>query len=153
MQMSAAVRYSLMTPIACSWRDFSTAIVQPLPYSALSTIFRTGRLVTPSMPVISSTRPARPPQPSWRMRSTISRSCMSRCLKQARLERKITNMTNGDKSAPIVAVGWSSECFDGYNLALRLTALGYTKVYWYRGGHEAWEVNGLPEDKLIPQDW
>ena len=72
---------------------------------------------------------------------------------QARLERKITNMTNGDKSAPIVAVGWSSECFDGYNLALRLTALGYTKVYWYRGGHEAWEVNGLPEDKLIPQDW
>ncbi|HME27856.1 MAG TPA: hypothetical protein VKI44_42150 [Acetobacteraceae bacterium] len=39
------------------------------------------------------------------------------------------------------------------NLALRLVALGYTQVYWYRGGREAWEVNGLPETKLDVQEW
>lgn len=37
---------------------------------------------------------------------------------------------------PIVAVGCNSERFDGYNLALRLVALGYKNVYWYRGGRE-----------------
>jgi hypothetical protein len=30
-------------------------------------------------------------------------------------------------------------------LALRLVALGYTNVNWYRGGREAWEVAGLPD--------
>jgi hypothetical protein len=29
------------------------------------------------------------------------------------------------------------ECLSGRNLALRLTTLGYTNVYRYRGGHEA----------------
>ena len=62
-------------------------------------------------------------------------------------------LTAGDLNKPAVAVGWNSERFDGYNLALRLVALGYTKVYWYRGGREAWEVNGLPEAELTPQDW
>jgi hypothetical protein len=36
-----------------------------------------------------------------------------------------------------VAVGWNSERFDGRNLALRLVALGYKHVDWYRGGREA----------------
>jgi adenylate cyclase len=54
-------------------------------------------------------------------------------------------LANGDMSRPIVAVGWNSESFSGYNLALRLVVLGYTEVHWYRGGREAWEVNGLPE--------
>ena len=72
---------------------------------------------------------------------------------QARLRSKIADLTKGDTSSPIVAVGWSSERFDGYNLALRLVALGYTKVYWYRGGREAWEVAGLPETEFDMQDW
>ena len=33
----------------------------------ITTIRRTGRLLTPSMPVSSSAFPARPPQPSWRI--------------------------------------------------------------------------------------
>ena len=37
------------------------------------------------------------------------------------------------------------------NLALRIAALGYTKVYWYRGGREAWEVAGLPEAAIEAQ--
>jgi adenylate cyclase len=47
---------------------------------------------------------------------------------QARLRSKFADLTKGNTSAPIVVVGWSSERFDGYNLALRLVSLGYTKV-------------------------
>jgi adenylate cyclase len=47
-------------------------------------------------------------------------------------------LTAGDFHRPVVAVGWNPERFDGHNLTLRLAALGYTQVYWYRGGREAW---------------
>jgi adenylate cyclase len=72
---------------------------------------------------------------------------------QDRLRRKMQELTSGDLNKPIVAMGWNSERFDGRNLALRLVGLGYTQVYWYRGGREAWEVNGLPEAKLTATDW
>jgi adenylate cyclase len=72
---------------------------------------------------------------------------------QARLSRKMLELTKGDQDLPIVAAGVNSERFDGWNLALRLAALGYRNVYWYRGGHEAWEVNLLPETRLDLQDW
>ena len=72
---------------------------------------------------------------------------------QSRLRLKMQALTRGDPATPIVAMGWNSERFDGRNLALRLTALGYTNVYWYRGGREAWEVAGLPETHIDPQDW
>ena len=61
--------------------------------------------------------------------------------------------TGDNKAVPIVAVGFNSERYQGRNLALRLVALGYTNVYWYRGGREAWEVAGLPETELDVQDW
>jgi len=72
---------------------------------------------------------------------------------QQHLRLKLRELTGGDLSRPIVAVGYNSERFDGHNLALRLVALGYTNVYWYRGGREAWEVAGLPETTLELQDW
>ncbi len=72
---------------------------------------------------------------------------------QDRLRRKMRELTGGDLAKPMVAVGWNSERFDGRNLALRLVALGYTNVFWYRGGREAWEANGLPETELVPTDW
>jgi adenylate cyclase len=72
---------------------------------------------------------------------------------QDRLRSKMRDLTSGDLNRPIVAVGWNSERFDGRNLALRLAALGYTHVNWYRGGREAWEVAGLPETKLDVQEW
>jgi TolB-like protein/class 3 adenylate cyclase/Flp pilus assembly protein TadD len=71
---------------------------------------------------------------------------------QGHLHRKMFELTKGDLAAPIVAVGWNSESFDGYNLTLRLVALGYSNVYWYRGGREAWEVAGLPETEIVVQD-
>jgi TolB-like protein len=72
---------------------------------------------------------------------------------QARFDRKISVLTNGDRMAPIVAFCVNSDRFSGYNLALRLVALGYSQVYWYRGGVEAWEVNDMPESDLVLQDW
>jgi TolB-like protein/DNA-binding winged helix-turn-helix (wHTH) protein len=72
---------------------------------------------------------------------------------QDRLRSKMRELTAGDLSRPIVAVGWNSERFDGRNLVLRLVALGYTQVYWYRGGREAWEVAEQPETELALQDW
>ncbi|HTI84497.1 MAG TPA: winged helix-turn-helix domain-containing protein, partial [Acetobacteraceae bacterium] len=67
---------------------------------------------------------------------------------QDRLRRKMAELTAGDLHRPVVTVGWNSERFDGRNLALRLVALGYTQVYWYRGGREAWESAELPETEL-----
>jgi adenylate cyclase len=72
---------------------------------------------------------------------------------QDRLGRKILQLTHGDQTLPIVAMGFNSERYQGRNLALRLVALGYTNVYWYRGGREAWEVAGLPETEVTVQDW
>jgi adenylate cyclase len=72
---------------------------------------------------------------------------------QDRLGRKMVQLTNRDHSVPVVTVGWNAERFQGRNLALRLVALGYTEVYWYRGGREAWEVASLPETAVDTQDW
>ena len=72
---------------------------------------------------------------------------------QNRLRSKLHSLTGGDLNRPVVAIGWNSEHFAGRNLALRLVALGYTRVYWYRGGREAWEVAGLPEAEVDIQEW
>jgi len=72
---------------------------------------------------------------------------------QERLRKKMLALTHGDLTRPVVAVGWNSERFDGRNLALRLVALGYTNVFWYRGGREAWEVAELAETQIDVQDW
>ena len=72
---------------------------------------------------------------------------------QDRLRHKMGELTDHDMSKPIVAAGWNSEGLNGYNLAVRLVALGYTNVYWYRGGREAWEVAGLPEAPVDVHHW
>ena len=53
--------------------------------------------------------------------------------------------TGGELSWPTIAVGRNAERFDGYNLILRLVALGHTSVHWYRGGRKACAVAGLPK--------
>jgi len=63
---------------------------------------------------------------------------------QDELRPFIAALTGGNLSRPIVTLGQSAERWAGYNLALRLVALGYRHVYWYRGGREAWDAAGLP---------
>jgi adenylate cyclase len=72
---------------------------------------------------------------------------------QGRLGSKMQELTHGDQRLPVVVMGWNAERYQGRNLALRLVALGYTNIYRYRGGREAWEVAGLPETELVLEDW
>jgi class 3 adenylate cyclase/TolB-like protein/Tfp pilus assembly protein PilF len=74
-------------------------------------------------------------------------------LVQKRLEQKLRTLTDGDMARPIVAMTFNVAQFDGYNLAVRIHHAGYGNVYWYRGGREAWEVAGKPEDEVRPADW
>jgi hypothetical protein len=72
---------------------------------------------------------------------------------QTRLEQKLRELTGGDMAKPIVTMSLNAARFGGYNLALRIRHAGYTNVYWYRGGREAWEVAGRPEEEVRPADW
>jgi TolB-like protein/DNA-binding winged helix-turn-helix (wHTH) protein len=72
---------------------------------------------------------------------------------QMRVNRKLRELTGGDMAKPIVAMSFNVARPDGYNLALRIRHAGYTNVYWYRGGREAWEVAGKPEEVARPTDW
>lgn len=49
-----------------------------------------------------------------------------------------------NKAAPVVFFCLSYECWLSYNAALRAIRLGYSKVYWYRGGIDAWKAAKLP---------
>jgi PQQ-dependent catabolism-associated CXXCW motif protein len=63
-----------------------------------------------------------------------------------RLKDRLEQLTQGDRTRPLVTIAWNAESWSSRNLALRLAALGYTNVYWYRGGLEAWDVAGLPTE-------
>ncbi len=52
--------------------------------------------------------------------------------------------SGGDKAFPIVIYCEGPQCWESYNAALRARDAGYTNVYWYRGGLEAWVTAGLP---------
>lgn len=67
---------------------------------------------------------------------------------QAALKKLMDQMTKGDKQRPIVTFAYSINRWHGRNLALRLIALGYSNVYWYRGGWEAWDAHDLPKAPL-----
>lgn len=66
-------------------------------------------------------------------------------LENKMLEAAVLKLSGGDKSAPLVvfersiAWGWA-----GYHAVLRLRDLGYTNIFWYRGGVDAWHDAGLP---------
>lgn len=72
---------------------------------------------------------------------------------QERLRQKMLRLTGGNKSMPLVTVSQNAERFQARNLALRLVALGYTNVYWYRGGREAWAVADMPMAEVVLQEW
>jgi PQQ-dependent catabolism-associated CXXCW motif protein len=56
----------------------------------------------------------------------------------------LAKLSAGDKARPMVFLCANSQCWLSYNAALRAVAAGYEKVYWYRGGIEAWAAAGLP---------
>jgi adenylate cyclase len=67
---------------------------------------------------------------------------------QTALGKLMDELTKGNKQYPIVTFAYSINRWHGRNLALRMVALGYTHVYWYRGGWEAWDSHDLPKASL-----
>lgn len=72
---------------------------------------------------------------------------------QRRLARTMDLLTDNNRDRPIVAFAVNAERRTGHNLALRLVELGYTRVYWYRGGIEAWRADGHADSKLTLLAW
>jgi hypothetical protein len=70
---------------------------------------------------------------------------------QARLDRTVEGLTGGNRHRAIVTFAYSLNRWHARNIALRLIALGYDNVFWYRGGWEAWDAHGLPKSPLILQ--
>lgn len=51
----------------------------------------------------------------------------------------LQQVTQGNKNRPMVFYCLNTQCWMSYNAALRAIRLGFTQVYWYRGGIEAWQ--------------
>jgi PQQ-dependent catabolism-associated CXXCW motif protein len=62
---------------------------------------------------------------------------------QRQLETRLAALTGGDKAKPIVFFCLSKTCWLSHNATVRAVAAGYTSVYWYRGGRDAWKAAGL----------
>jgi PQQ-dependent catabolism-associated CXXCW motif protein len=63
---------------------------------------------------------------------------------QAQMAEYLEKLTKGDKTRPVVFFCVNAQCWLSYNASLRAAALGYLRVFWYRGGVEAWREAGLP---------
>ena len=70
---------------------------------------------------------------------------------QPRLGRLMRQLTNGDVNRAVLVFAFNQNRWHSRNLALRLIALGYKNVSWYRGGWEAWEASGQPRTPLAGQ--
>lgn len=62
---------------------------------------------------------------------------------QSAVDSWLKQEASGDTKMPIVFFGQGLQDRSAYNGALRAGALGWN-AYWYRGGVEAWQSNGLP---------
>jgi PQQ-dependent catabolism-associated CXXCW motif protein len=61
-------------------------------------------------------------------------------LVQSLLDR-INELTNDDKSAPIVTF-CQPQCWGSWNMGKRLVQAGYTSVYWFPEGVSGWQEHG-----------
>jgi rhodanese-related sulfurtransferase len=49
-----------------------------------------------------------------------------------------------DKAAPVVFFCNAGECWKSYKASVVALKLGYTQIYWMRGGYPEWAAQGLP---------
>ena len=57
---------------------------------------------------------------------------------QKKLKDELAKLTNNNLNMPLVFYCGGAKCWESYNAALRAINLGYSKVYWYRGGIGSW---------------
>jgi PQQ-dependent catabolism-associated CXXCW motif protein len=70
---------------------------------------------------------------------------------QYHLERVLRTLTENKPDATLVFFCLGMRCWESYNASLRAIRLGYTQVFWYRGGIAAWQSATLAMDELLPQ--
>jgi PQQ-dependent catabolism-associated CXXCW motif protein len=63
---------------------------------------------------------------------------------QAQLGQQLYQITGGNYAYPLVFFCAGPICWESYNAVLRTVRLGYSNVYWYRGGVAAWNAANLP---------
>jgi rhodanese-related sulfurtransferase len=63
---------------------------------------------------------------------------------QRRLSKDLKTAAKNNLALPIVFFCEGAVCWESYNAALRAERIGFTKIYWYRGGIYAWKAAGLP---------
>lgn len=64
--------------------------------------------------------------------------------------RHLQRLSAGDRQRAIVFY-CRSDCWLSWNAVKRATALGYSQLYWYRDGLDAWENAGLPVVAATPE--
>ena len=69
---------------------------------------------------------------------------------QAWFDYNLSKYTGGDKSRPLAIFCASRLCWLAHNATLRAVDLGYSEVYWYRGGRDSWQAAGLPMAPVAP---
>ncbi|WP_433692009.1 rhodanese-like domain-containing protein [Herbaspirillum seropedicae] len=69
-----------------------------------------------------------------------------------RFTKVLAAETGGDKSKPVIFYCHGPKCWLSYNAALHAKEAGYTNVYWYRGGRDAWKSAGKPFKKAKTED-
>jgi PQQ-dependent catabolism-associated CXXCW motif protein len=72
---------------------------------------------------------------------------------QPRLAAKLAALTNRDPTRPLVFFCLSQTCWLSHNAVVRAVAAGYRKVYWFRGGRNAWLEAGLPLTPAQTERW
>lgn len=68
---------------------------------------------------------------------------------QAYFSRNLHKASQGRQDRPLVFY-CRSDCWLSWNAVKRAAALGYTNLYWYRDGIDAWEQAGLPLQPARP---
>lgn len=64
-------------------------------------------------------------------------------------ETNLARLTGNNKARPLVFF-CLRDCWMSWNAAKRAIAMGYSEVYWFPDGTDAWEENGLPVAIISP---
>lgn len=62
----------------------------------------------------------------------------------------LRSLTDGQKDTPLVFY-CRADCWLSWNAIKRANALGYSHLYWYRDGLDAWLAAGLPVEPAQPE--
>jgi len=63
---------------------------------------------------------------------------------QRRLRTQLMSLTKNNLAMPLVFFCEGAECWESYNAVLRAVKMGFSRVFWYRGGLNSWKQANLP---------